>query len=128
MKEFGENVGMAFQIRDDLLDYLGRKSIIGKPTGIDVKEKKLTLPLIHSLRHADRKDARRALRIVKNGAKQKEIEWIASLVREAGGIAYAKEKAEQYARQACSNLLAIPDSPAKVALLQFVDFVTERES
>ncbi|MEK7748472.1 MAG: polyprenyl synthetase family protein, partial [Bacteroidota bacterium] len=75
MKEFGENVGMAFQIRDDLLDYEGRKSILGKPTGLDMKEKKLTLPLIHALQSGVRKDAKQALRIIKNGAKQKEIDW-----------------------------------------------------
>jgi len=128
MKEFGEHVGIAFQIRDDLLDYLGRRSIIGKPTGIDVKEKKLTLPLIHSLKNAERKDARRALRIVKNGAKQKEIEWIVRFVHETGGIEYATGKAEHYAEQARNNLIALPDSEAKEALLQFVDFVTERDS
>jgi len=128
MREFGENVGMAFQIRDDLLDYLGRRSIIGKPTGIDVKEKKLTLPLIHALRNAEPRDAREALRVIRNGAKQKGVEWIVSFVRENGGIEYAVSKAEEYAANARQNLLGIPDSPSRQALLQFIDFVTERDS
>src|SRR3990172_605872 len=73
LRDFGEHVGIAFQIRDDLLDYFGRKSVIGKPTGIDLKEKKLTLPLIHALSKASRGEAREALRIIKSGAKQKDI-------------------------------------------------------
>lgn len=128
MREFGENVGMAFQIRDDLLDYLGRKSILGKPTGIDVKEKKLTLPLIIALRNADRKEARQALRIIRGGAKQRDIAWIVEFVENNGGIDYARAKAEHYAALARQNLTALADSPARDALLQFVDFVMERES
>ncbi len=128
MKEFGEHVGMAFQIRDDLLDYLGRKSIIGKPTGIDVKEKKLTLPLIYALKNSDRKEARQALRIVRHGAKKRDVEWIVEFVQQNGGIEYARGKAEHYARMARQNLAGIPDSPARDALMLFVDFVMERES
>lgn len=128
LKEFGENVGMAFQIRDDLLDYLGRKSIIGKPTGTDMKEKKLTLPLIYALTHAQRKDSRLVLKIIKNGAKQKEIQWVVDFVENNGGIEYALAKAEQYALLARQNLASFPDSDAKEALLQFVDFVMERSS
>jgi octaprenyl-diphosphate synthase len=128
MREFGEHVGMAFQIRDDLLDYLGRKSIIGKPTGIDVKEKKLTLPLIYALKNSDRKEARQALRIVRNGAKKRDVEWIVDFVQQNGGIDYARGKAEYFAGMARQNLAGIPDSPARDALLQFVDFVMERES
>ena len=128
LRLYGENVGMAFQIRDDLLDYLGRKSIIGKPTGIDLKEKKLTLPLIHALANAERKDALQALRIVRNGAKPKDIEWVVEFVRANGGIAYALEKAESYAAKARENLLLIPESPARTSLIHFIDFVIERDS
>lgn len=128
LREYGENVGMAFQIRDDLLDYLGRKSIIGKPTGIDLKEKKLTLPLIHALKNAERREARQALKIVKNGARQKEVEWIAEFVRQNGGIDYAGRKAEYYAGLARERLVAFPESRAKEALLQFVEFVMERDN
>lgn len=128
MRSFGESVGMAFQIRDDLLDYDGRKSIIGKPTGIDIKEKKLTLPLIHALQLGPRKDARQALRIVKNGGKRKDVDWVIDFVKAAGGIEYALAKAEQYATLARHNLTPFPESPARNSLLQFVDFVMERTS
>jgi octaprenyl-diphosphate synthase len=128
MREFGEHVGMAFQIRDDLLDYLGRRSIIGKPTGIDIKEKKLTLPLIYALEHSDRKDARQALRVVKNGPSKRDVEWVVEFVQKNGGIDYAKGKAESYAQMARQNLAGIPDSPARDALMLFVNFVMERES
>lgn len=128
MRAFGEHVGMAFQIRDDLLDYLGRKSIIGKPTGIDLKERKLTLPLIHALREADRRDSRKALGIIRSGARTKEIPWILEFVRNNGGIEYALGKAGHYADSARQNLASLPDSPAREALLQFVDYVMDRET
>jgi octaprenyl-diphosphate synthase len=128
MKEFGENVGMAFQIRDDLLDYDGRKSILGKPTGLDMKEKKLTLPLIHALQSGPKKDAKHALRVIKNGAKQKEIDWVVEFVKAAGGIEYAREKAEHFANLARHNLNSLPESDSKSSLLEFVDFVMERTS
>jgi octaprenyl-diphosphate synthase len=102
MASYGENVGMAFQIKDDLLDYQGRRSIIGKPTGLDLKEKKLTLPMIYALRHGQPKDVRQVLKFVKGGARNKEL-----------------------ARQ---SLLPFPGSPAKEALLSFVDFVMQRSS
>ncbi len=128
MREFGEHVGLAFQIRDDLLDYLGRKSIIGKPTGIDIKEKKLTLPLIYSLQHGERSDARRALKVIKNGAKRKDVEWVMDFVDSSGGMQYAIEKAEHYASLARASISTFPVSQAKESLLQFIDFVMERTS
>jgi len=128
MRQYGEHVGMAFQIRDDLLDYLGHRSVIGKPTGIDVKEKKLTLPIIHALTAADRGDARKALKIVKNGASRKEVDWIVNFARANGGIDYALAKAEEYAALAKADLAGLPYSPAKESLLNFVEFVTSRES
>lgn len=128
MRDFGEQVGMAFQIRDDLLDYLGRKSIIGKPTGTDLKGRKLTLPLIYALDHADRKEARKALKLVKGGATSKDVAWIADFVRTNGGIDYACARAEHYADLARRSLDTLPDSPSRDALLQFVDYVMDRES
>jgi octaprenyl-diphosphate synthase len=128
MRDFGEHVGVAFQIRDDLLDYLGRRSVIGKPTGTDLKEKKLTLPLIHALRQGPREDAKRALRAIKKGAKQRDVEWVMAFVKDAGGIEYAKTKAEDYADLARKDLATLPESPAKESLLQFADFVIERVS
>jgi len=128
MRDFGEHIGIAFQIRDDLLDYQGRRSVIGKPTGIDMKERKLTLPLIYALRHGPKKEAKQALRLIKNGAKQRDVEWVIEFVVQAGGIDYAKEKAEYYSQLARENLATLPESDAKAALLEFVDFVMERDT
>ncbi len=128
MREYGNNVGMAFQIQDDLLDYLGRKSIIGKPTGIDIKEKKLTLPLIYALQHGPSRDSRQALKLVKNGAKHKELQWVLDFVRENGGIDYSVKRALEFGRHATENLATFADSPAKDALTGFVDFVLARTS
>ena len=128
LRNFGEHVGIAFQIRDDLLDYFGRKSVIGKPTGIDLKEKKLTLPLIHALSKATRGEAKEALRIIRNGAKQKDIRWVIDFVNRMGGIDYAVERAQYYSDLARTDRASLPDSDAKKALLEFVDFVMERES
>ncbi|RPI00542.1 MAG: polyprenyl synthetase family protein, partial [Ignavibacteriae bacterium] len=128
LKAYGENVGLAFQIRDDLLDYLGRKNILGKSTGSDIKEKKITLPLIYALQQSSRRDAQQALRHVKRGAHQKEIDWVLSYVRENGGLEYSIRKAEEYGSFAKASLSPFPDSPVKHSLLQFVNFVMERTS
>ncbi|HEY6950843.1 MAG TPA: polyprenyl synthetase family protein [Bacteroidota bacterium] len=128
MREYGENVGMAFQIQDDLLDYLGRKSIIGKPTGIDIKEKKLTLPLIYALQQGPVKESRHALKIIRNGAKQKEIKWVLDFVEANGGLDYSVRKAAEFGRQATDCLSAFGDSAAKESLQEFVAFVLSRSS
>jgi len=126
MKDFGENVGMAFQIRDDVLDYTSRKNIIGKPIGGDIKEKKITLPLIHSFAQAPKKEARSVLKMIRNGAAGKDVEKIIAFTEHYGGIQHAVSKAEEYSAQARECLKPFPDSRAKAALLKFVDFVMER--
>lgn len=126
MRDFGENVGMVFQIRDDLLDYVGRKSITGKPTGLDMKEKKLTLPLIHSLSKAPRAQSKQIIKIIKNGAKSKELVHVVEFAHEFGGIEYATKKAEHYSSLAQEALGFLGNSPAKDALMSFVGFVMER--
>lgn len=127
MREFGEQLGMAFQIRDDLLDYLGRKTLLGKPTGLDVKEKKLTLPLIYALRQGQKKDARRALSLVKDGAARRDLNWLIDFVDREGGIRYATETAERFAEGARQRLATLPESPSRSALNAFVDFVVRRD-
>jgi octaprenyl-diphosphate synthase len=127
MKTYGENVGLAFQIRDDLLDYIGRKNVIGKPIGGDIKGKKITLPLIYSIRNSERKDANNALRYIKKGAQRKEISWIIEFVRSNGGVDYSFNKAEEYAAKARNCLLSFPDSEVKHSLDKFIDFVIERK-
>ncbi|HTX19434.1 MAG TPA: polyprenyl synthetase family protein [Bacteroidota bacterium] len=126
MRQFGENVGMAFQIRDDLFDYTSRMSIIGKPTGGDMKEKKITLPLIHALSKAPKKEMRRILRTIRAGAKGRDVENVVAFVRQYGGIDYAVSKAEFYSDQARQCLSSLPESTAREALFMFVDFVMER--
>lgn len=127
LKIFGEYVGMAFQIRDDLLDYIGRRSITGKPTGLDLSEKKLTLPMIHALSTASRKDAKHILSLIRNGVSgAKALGEVLDFVESHGGIEYSIRKAEHYATLASASLTPIPDSPARKSLLDFVRFVVER--
>ncbi|HLA99757.1 MAG TPA: polyprenyl synthetase family protein [Bacteroidota bacterium] len=126
MKVFGENVGMVFQIRDDLLDYTGRKSITGKPTGVDLKEKKLTLPLIFSLSRAPKSEAKRVISVIKNGASGKDIRRVVDFAHQYGGIDYARHKAEEYSADAAAALEGLPASPSKSSLGNFVGYMMER--
>ena len=127
MREYGEMVGLAFQIRDDLLDYVGRKSITGKPTGLDLSEKKLTLPLVHALSRASKGDARAILTMIRDGGKKIKVQRIFDFVQEHGGLEYAAKKALHYGGEAKERIASFPDSPSKKALLGFADFVVERE-
>jgi octaprenyl-diphosphate synthase len=127
MKEYGEMVGLAFQVRDDLLDYIGRKSITGKPTGLDLTEKKLTLPLVEALRRASQKERKEILAAVRNGGKKVDVGKILEFVTAYGGIIYADGKAKEFAARAQACLASLPDSPARASLMQFADFVVTRD-
>jgi len=127
LREYGENVGLAFQIRDDLLDYIGRKSITGKPTGLDLSEKKLTLPLIHAFMRAPKKEGKEILSMIKSGERKMKVGEIVGFVTRYGGLEYAGSRAVHCASQAKANLATFPESPAKQSLLSFADFVVERE-
>lgn len=126
MRLFGEKVGMAFQIKDDLFDYGTRE--IGKPVGIDIKEKKLTLPLIHALQSATWSERRRIINIIKNkshiSAKVKEV---IEFVKDSGGLEYAVKVMTQYADEAVKVLDDFQDSAYKSSLLQLVSFTISRE-
>ena len=126
LREFGENIGMVFQIRDDLLDYTGRKSITGKPAGLDMKEKKLTLPLIYSFLKAPQGRSKAVLRIIKDGSGKKDLQSVVEFAYEFGGIEYTTRKAEHYSTLALNALEGLPPSPSKDALRGFVGFVLER--
>ncbi len=126
LREFGENLGFAFQIRDDLLDYIGKKTITGKPTGKDLIEKKLTLPLIHAIESAPRKQSAAVLRLIKKGVKRKDLETILEFVEGYNGISYSEQKAKQYAEIAYSKIKTFPESPSKETLEKFLSFVVER--
>jgi octaprenyl-diphosphate synthase len=127
LRDYGEQVGLAFQIRDDILDYTGRKSITGKPTGLDLNEKKLTLPLIHSLSVAPKGEARAMLKMIRDGGKKLKLKEVVTFVTDFGGIDYAMERARGYARQAQACLQTFPQSASKTSLAAFADFVVERE-
>ncbi|MBR8537289.1 polyprenyl synthetase family protein [Carboxylicivirga sediminis] len=127
MAEFGENLGIAFQIRDDLFDY-EQNGMIGKPTGNDIKEKKLTLPLIHALGKTDKQEQRRILRLIRRHHKnEKKVQEIIAFVKANGGIEYATEQMELFAEKAKNNLAGYPDSETKTALLTMVDYTLKRK-
>lgn len=126
MREFGLNVGLAFQIKDDLFDYgFGQK--IGKPTGIDLQERKMTLPLIYTLQNADRSTRKKLVNVVKNHNTEKEhIKWLVNTVVEAGGIAYAVKKMEEFRDKALEILYTFPQNEARNALEALVHFTINR--
>jgi octaprenyl-diphosphate synthase len=126
MQLFGEKTGIAFQIKDDLFDYGTDK--IGKPTGNDIKEKKMTLPLIYTLNKVDKKTMREIIYIVKNNSKDKQkVQWVIDEVVKAGGIAYATEKMLQYRDQALEILHTYPTTPTRNALESLVRYTTDRK-
>ena len=127
MKDFGENIGIAFQIRDDILDYEGT-GLTGKTVGNDIKEKKITLPLIHALEQSSASKKRHILGIVKSRKKTKsEIAEVISFVIEYGGLDYAELKMNQYRDKALAILDNYPDSEVKNSLQQFVNYTTARK-
>jgi octaprenyl-diphosphate synthase len=127
MKLFGQNVGMAFQIKDDLFDYGDEE--IGKPVGIDIKEKKMTLPLIYALSKAGWLEKRKIIRIVKNESeKPKKVKEVIDFVKKSGGIDYAKEAMNRYYSKALEILIDLPDSSYKKSLKELVQFTIERRN
>jgi octaprenyl-diphosphate synthase len=126
MRSFGEKAGIAFQIKDDLFDYASEN--VGKPTGNDIKEKKLTLPLIYSLNNTDKETRRKMIYIIKNNNKDKEkVKWVIKKVEESGGIAYASEKMNAYKQEALQVLYQFPESEIRKGLEDMVLFVTDRK-
>lgn len=129
LKDFGENLGIAFQIRDDIFDFISRSSLIGKPVGNDIKEKKITLPLMHSLKQVSEKEADKIIKKIKKGNLEKsEIKSIIQFTHDNGGIEYAGEVAKEYADKAIKELDILPDSEAKESLIKLTEFVISRES
>jgi len=126
MRLFGEKTGMAFQIKDDLFDYASEN--VGKPTGNDIKEKKITLPLIYTLNNTDAATRRKIIYIVKNNNRDKEkVKWVIRQVEETGGIAYAKNKMNEYKNEALDILHQFPESPVRQGLEDMVLYVTDRK-
>ena len=126
MRLFGETVGIAFQIRDDLFDY-GSDKNIGKPTGIDIKEKKMTLPLIYALNNSDRSEKRFIINTIKNhNTDDKRVGKVINMVREKGGIEYTVSRMKEYQQKALSMLESYPDNEARKSLVDLVNFVIDR--
>lgn len=126
MRKFGELIGMAFQIKDDLFDYTEDK--IGKPTGIDIKEQKMTLPLIHVLNKANQKDKAWLINSIKNHNKDKQrVKEVIAFVKENGGLEYAIAKMKAFRDQALKIIEAYPDTDYKKSLELMVEYVIDRK-
>ncbi|MBK7132140.1 MAG: polyprenyl synthetase family protein [Bacteroidales bacterium] len=127
MKEFGENIGVAFQIRDDILDYEGT-GLTGKTVGNDIKERKITLPLIYALEQVPSSKKKHILAIVKDKKKTKsEITEVINFVTDNGGLEYAENKMNQYRDKALAVLDSYPDSEVKESLREFVNYTSSRK-
>ena len=126
MRQFGEYIGMAFQIKDDLFDYGTQK--IGKPTGIDIKEQKMTLPLIHTLNNCSKKEKKWVVNSIKNYNTDKvRVNELIHFVKEKGGLDYAVSKMKEYQKMALAILQKYPDSTYKESLELMVNYVIERK-
>jgi len=126
LNRFGEKVGIAFQIKDDLFDY--GSETVGKPTGNDLKEKKLTLPLIYTLNTIDKSTRKEIIYIIKNQNKDtKKIKYVIDIVVESGGIRYATEKMNHYRDEALAILYEFEDNDMRKGLEELVRFTTDRK-
>ena len=126
LKSFGENVGMAFQIKDDLFDY-GTQNV-GKPTGNDIKEKKMTLPLIYTLNNCDAATRKKIIYIVKNNNTDKlKVQYVIDEVHKCGGIDYATQKMIAFKNEALNILHEFPDSEVRTTLIDLVNYSIDRK-
>jgi octaprenyl-diphosphate synthase len=126
MRKFGELIGMAFQIKDDLFDYSEEQ--IGKPTGIDIKEQKMTLPLIYVLNNCSKKEKSWLINSIKNHNKDKKrVKEVIAFVKQQGGLDYAVQKMKQFQQEALLLLENYPESEFKSALILMVNYVIERK-
>ena len=126
MRKFGELIGIAFQIKDDLFDYT--EDAIGKPTGIDIKEQKMTLPLIYVLNHCTTKEKSWLINSIKNHNKDKKrIKEVIAFVKNNNGLQYAEQKMREFQQEALQLLQMYPESEYKAALILMVNYVIERK-
>ena len=125
MRKFGENLGIAFQIKDDLLDFYGNQKELGKPIGKDLIENIITLPVLISLKNTDETTRKRILSILENG-KKTEMQTIIDFVKTSGGLAYAEEKANYYINSALNCLDNYPSSQHKESLILLSEYITAR--
>jgi octaprenyl-diphosphate synthase len=126
MRKFGELIGMAFQIKDDLFDYT--EEAIGKPTGIDIKEQKMTLPLIYTLNTCSKAEKKWLINSIKNHNKDKKrVKEVIAFVKKSNGLSYAEEKMVEFQQEALLLLNDFPSSEFKEALILMVNYVIERK-
>lgn len=123
---FGENIGISFQIRDDILDYTGRKKLLGKSTGNDLKEKKFTLPLIVSLKNAPKKRSSEIMKLIKSD-RTKKFDEVFEFVIQNGGVEYAVNKVKEYSDLAKNAISDFENNEVKESLMEFVEFVSTRD-
>jgi len=127
--DFGENLGMAFQITDDLLDYQEKKETTGKPSGLDLREHKVTLPLIYALRDLSPASRREVEKLFESESVSDEsIASVVRIVEDSGGFEYARQKGEQFAELAHEALSDLPDTVARRSLTASISYVMERHS
>ncbi|MGY6562322.1 MAG: polyprenyl synthetase family protein [Luteibaculaceae bacterium] len=128
MFKFGELVGMSFQIKDDLFDFGYNQDKIGKPTGIDIKEKKLTLPLIKALEQTDAKERKEILNLIKNSSESnKTVKKVTEFVTQSNGLQYAYNRMIQFKDEAIAILHTFPESDARDSLENLVEYSVKRE-
>ena len=128
MKLFGEYLGVAFQLRDDILDFVGTKSLIGKPLGGDIKEKKITLPLIYAMKQSPKDEAQNIIRIIRKGASKADVENVINFVNKFNGINYAEKIADDYSAKAIEQLNVFNNTQSRNALELLVNFVVTRNN
>lgn len=129
MKLAGENLGMAFQIRDDLFDYISEPSLIGKPIGNDIREKKVTLPLLYALDKADSSDANKINKMIKSGKlDSNDIQYVINFVKSNGGVEYAQNKAQEFIKKTKENISKFESNIYKESFVNLADYVIERIS
>ncbi len=128
LKEFGENLGIAFQIRDDILDFIGTKNIFGKSLGADIKEKKITLPLIYALKNAPQEESQKIINLLKSKERKTKVDVVIKFVKMYEGIEYSEKVALEYSKAALSKLEQFLISESRLSLESLVGFVVERKN
>jgi octaprenyl-diphosphate synthase len=124
---YGERLGMAYQVADDLLDYTEAQEVTGKPTGLDLREHKVTLPLIAALRTMAPAERRRVEALFATAEPDdRQVNEVIALVAEHGGLEYARRRGDQFAREAEDALADLPDTPYRAALLDAIGYVLDR--
>ncbi len=128
MRNYGEMVGIAFQIKDDVLDYTSKTRTLGKPAGNDIREGKVTLPMIFALKNSNKSEVSKITKLLKNeNNTNNEVKYVIDFVTQNGGINYAELEAKKYSELAIQNIIHYKESESKTSLLKFAQFVVDRD-